>query len=962
MTMSVPTFEPTLEPTAEPTAEPTLEPTFQPSIIIASSTKQTLTERLTAPRVLASFVAAGTFLALVIVLGCHKCCVRKFRNKVVDQDDAAAQVNITPTKDNDGDAEKDEESPDDFVTNPPKPTSASDTKEGTVDLSTPTSLFSRSIKTSSPTVVDNDEDVKDVESPDTFEDDGVVTTSPDQNQGKIDLSLPTGIFSKKHVTKYDDDDEEEATPSIQPSLKDDQISYADEADVKEEEDSLISEDDESYVGVQHSIRNLFTAVSRGIATTNPSSDDDTGIDAVNDTIIRNNRLWTCKSVADGEKVNVTEDNPPVYASLGGHITKFDHDEYYYWVGTDPREVDSSNRIYRSRTMGSETWELFKTIQKRTPDHPNEDKENRKEKINEGLLIKPENENTLSGKVQGRRNCTLLYCAEEGYYIVYCKGVGIYKATTIDGEWNYEKTLKETDLLANLITHTRGGCTPYANLDPNHFHAGGMSAYSENGKAFLIISMREEERSASLKDIHLNDNYDEIDDDGKEKQVDRRFVLIVQMTPNFLDVDKVVLWKQIPPQREAFWLFRRKPDEKEDIWVHYMTYDGPGGWEGSDSFYRTSKKNDPLGEQWIEGYPLNNNPFPPSDDPWSDEGDILFHPNFREIDNERLKYRKDLRSFASQQRYIMQVGDQWIYGGDRYPEQEPESHNLSHGYHIMCPIKWGTEEDPLQPTVVIQRRWDIANYKSDRKPWGGFKDFRYDESVRAEEIKNARKESEEAAVREGRTSIGIRTSRRVFLITNKRSNQDDYIHEIPFAGMVYSGVRNHFLNLVLKVTTSPNYNSLSEAIGGIEPLVRDNTDSHHINLLVGGVDPDNTPHMYCIDPAGNSSDWNIAVTGEFSKKVTEELKKLYKNVLFDDNNLPDQNIVHALEALSAALATENREDEMTPENIEIGVLNVNTESDNAEVKTRNLNLGGTASNEQFQLLPRSDVQRYLDDSL
>ena len=55
-------------------------------------------------------------------------------------------------------------------------------------------------------------------------------------------------------------------------------------------------------------------------------------------------------------------------------------------------------------MGSKTWELFKTIETRTPDNPGEEAqenedEDEDEKKNPGLLIKPPNENTLAGKIQ-----------------------------------------------------------------------------------------------------------------------------------------------------------------------------------------------------------------------------------------------------------------------------------------------------------------------------------------------------------------------------------------------------------------------------------------------------------------------------------------------------------------------------------------------------------------------------------
>ena len=68
----------------------------------------------------------------------------------------------------------------------------------------------------------------------------------------------------------------------------------------------------------------------------------------------------------------------------------------------------------------------------------------------------------------------------------------------------------------------------------------------------------------------------------------------------------------------------------------MSYDGPGGWTGSDCYYRRSES--------LEG-------------PWTEEKQIGMDP---EPTNDKM------RSHASQHRYIMNINGQWVYGGDRYP--------------------------------------------------------------------------------------------------------------------------------------------------------------------------------------------------------------------------------------------------------------------------------------------------------
>ena len=67
---------------------------------------------------------------------------------------------------------------------------------------------------------------------------------------------------------------------------------------------------------------------------------------------------------------------------------------------------------------------------------------------------------------------------------------------------------------------------------------------------------------------------------------------------------------------------------------------------------------------------------------------------------------------------MNIDGQWIYGGDRYPYQEPESHPPENGSHIICPIIWEGDH----PIVKWEKEWDIAAYggrQSKRMTLGSF---------------------------------------------------------------------------------------------------------------------------------------------------------------------------------------------------------------------------------------------------
>jgi len=337
---------------------------------------------------------------------------------------------------------------------------------------------------------------------------------------------------------------------------------------------------------------LPTSWIASVPTTQPS------MTTSSSSIIRNNQIWK------------DTDGNTVWASLGGHITRFD--DIYYWVGTDPRQTDSSNRIYSSRTLGSSSWAFENYVDRR-----------------EGT--------TENGKkITGKRNCTLLFCSETEKYVIFCKGVTIYESTvknSVVGSYEFSKKLDVKALLGN-----RGAGGMHQN-----YKAGGMSAYSEDGKAYLIISIKHQKS--------LN-----------------RYCLVVEMSSDYLSIMREVLWLPVAKRREAFWLFRK--DEK-----YYMSYDGPGGWMGSDCYYRTANS--------LEG-------------PWSDELEIRMDPEPTE---------DKMRSHASQHRYIMNIDGQWIYGGDRYPFHAPDLHPVSNGLHIMCPVRW---EDG-HPTVVWEDEWNIRNY-------------------------------------------------------------------------------------------------------------------------------------------------------------------------------------------------------------------------------------------------------------
>lgn len=235
-------------------------------------------------------------------------------------------------------------------------------------------------------------------------------------------------------------------------------------------------------------------------------------------------------------------------------------------------------------------------------------------------------------MDGRTNCTLLYNAKTDRYVIVTKGIGFYQSDSNDvkGPYSYIRKVKVTEKFG------WPGVT-------EEYETGGMSAYYEGDEAYIIVS-------------------------NKIVGGRTRYCGIWKLTDDFLNVEKIILWDKSELNREAYWLFKK--DDK-----YYMTYDGPGGWMGSDCFYRTADA--------LVG-------------PWSAEKDILMDP---------VPTTNIMRSHASQSRWMINVDGQWMYGGDRYPYHEPSSHPPEKGLYVWCPVIWNGET----PTVKFEKQWSVKDY-------------------------------------------------------------------------------------------------------------------------------------------------------------------------------------------------------------------------------------------------------------
>jgi 20S proteasome subunit alpha 2 len=111
-------------------------------------------------------------------------------------------------------------------------------------------------------------------------------------------------------------------------------------------------------------------------------------------------------------------------------------------------------------------------------------------------------------------------------------------------------------------------------------------------------------------------------------------------------------------------------------------------------------------------------------------------------------------------------------------------------------------------------------------------------------------------------------------------------------------------------------------GGVRPF--------GVSLLVAGLDADNTPRLYQVDPSGAYFGWKATAIGKNYVNAKNFLEKRYQ----DDMELED--------AIHTALLTlrEGFEGEMNGGNIEVGVVGLDG---------------------KFRVLTESEVQDYLDEA-
>ncbi|CAM9698268.1 unnamed protein product [Ascophyllum nodosum] len=207
-----------------------------------------------------------------------------------------------------------------------------------------------------------------------------------------------------------------------------------------------------------------------------------------------------------------------------------------------------------------------------------------------------------------------------------------------------------------------------------------------------------------------------------------------------------------------------------------------------------------------------------------------------------------------------------------------------------------------------------------------------------------------AVQQGKTSLGIKASNGVVIVTEKKLPtvlvDSDEVSKIslvtPSTGFVYSGLGPDYRVLARRSRKqAQSYYNIYREIQPVAQLVRDTAGVMQeytqrggvrpfgVSLLVAGYDDDG-PQLFQVDPSGAYFGWKATAIGKNFVNAKNFLEKRFS----EDAELDD--------AVHTALLTmrEGFEGEMTEKNIEVGVV---------------------GEDRKFRILSEQEVKDFLDEA-
>lgn len=286
------------------------------------------------------------------------------------------------------------------------------------------------------------------------------------------------------------------------------------------------------------------------------------------------------------------------------------------------------------------------------------------------------------------NCKLVRHPGPGerYFVIVCKSNAIYKSRMVDGVHSitgpYDKQ-PGANIESYRRRHTYDEEGELVEGSFRHKFGGGSLFIDDDGSAYYITSRKNIDHAlANLPGTNRN-------------------VGIYKLQDDWLDFEEGTAEVYYGPNvgREAMFLLKRRG-------VYFMMSSHTSGWDPSKTYYRTATS--------LAG-------------PWSEEQELLFVPALRERNGDWWT----VKSHGVQFRYMIDLGnDKWMYGGDRYPDEEAEQclrelgesecvtpnviedscdppvWKAEYGRHMRLPVVWG---DDNIPRVFWREKWNVGTF-------------------------------------------------------------------------------------------------------------------------------------------------------------------------------------------------------------------------------------------------------------
>jgi len=208
--------------------------------------------------------------------------------------------------------------------------------------------------------------------------------------------------------------------------------------------------------------------------------------------------------------------------------------------------------------------------------------------------------------------------------------------------------------------------PHDPSNLRHWHFGGSSTFQEGNNMYYIVSRCDKSNGKCVRSTRslfiykLNERWTDfaLTSLSLDTKVD---------ISNYRTSNKIISWTW--PGREAPFIFDRNG-------FYYLAASETAGWKQSKTWYRRAASMDRLANATdieVEMHPANS---------------------------------KKVKSMGSQFRFFIKVGEgKWLFGGSRYPVEDPTDYDSKFGRYILSPVSFVQDI----PNVYWKKTFDWVDY-------------------------------------------------------------------------------------------------------------------------------------------------------------------------------------------------------------------------------------------------------------